>query len=115
MIGVFFGFSRIFLMDILVFKGLTARRLYKSFGVKGLRFRPTQGEIISTLLLFKKNEEIGKLRDSCRRNFCLCRWAFCALIFSCTSKLMLIKEEGIFLSLYTYVCNKCRLLNKQCG
>jgi hypothetical protein len=29
-------FSRIFLLGILTFKGLTARRLYKSFGVKGL-------------------------------------------------------------------------------
>jgi hypothetical protein len=27
---------RIFLLEILIFKGLTARRLYKSFGVKGL-------------------------------------------------------------------------------
>jgi hypothetical protein len=27
-----------FLMGILIFKGLTARRLYKSFGVKGLIF-----------------------------------------------------------------------------
>jgi hypothetical protein len=26
----------IFLLGILIFKGLTARRLYKSFGVKGL-------------------------------------------------------------------------------
>jgi hypothetical protein len=31
-----FGFSPIFLLGILIFKGLTARRLYKSFGVKGL-------------------------------------------------------------------------------
>jgi hypothetical protein len=30
------GFSRIFLLGILIFKGLTARRIYKSFGVKGL-------------------------------------------------------------------------------
>jgi hypothetical protein len=30
------GFSRIFLLGILIFKGRTARRLYKSFGVKGL-------------------------------------------------------------------------------
>jgi hypothetical protein len=30
-------FSRIFLLAILIFKGLTARRLYKSFSVKGLR------------------------------------------------------------------------------
>jgi hypothetical protein len=35
-IGVFVGFSRTFLLEILIFKGLTARRLYKSFGVKGL-------------------------------------------------------------------------------
>jgi hypothetical protein len=33
---VFVGFSRIFLLGILIFKGLTARRLFKSFGVKGL-------------------------------------------------------------------------------
>jgi hypothetical protein len=32
-----FCFSRIFLLGILIFKGLTARRLYKSFGVKGLK------------------------------------------------------------------------------
>jgi hypothetical protein len=32
----FVGFSRIFLLGILIFKGLTARHLYKSFGVKGL-------------------------------------------------------------------------------
>jgi hypothetical protein len=29
-------FSRIFLLGILLFKGLAARRPYKSFGVKGL-------------------------------------------------------------------------------
>jgi hypothetical protein len=29
-------FSRIFLLGIFIFKGLTARRLYKSFDVKGL-------------------------------------------------------------------------------
>jgi hypothetical protein len=28
-----------FLLEILIFKGLTARRLYKSFGVKGLNYR----------------------------------------------------------------------------
>jgi hypothetical protein len=36
MIGVFVGFSRIFLLGILIFKALTARRIYKSFGIKGL-------------------------------------------------------------------------------
>jgi hypothetical protein len=36
MIGVFVDFSRTFLLVIFIFKGLTARRLYKSFGVKGL-------------------------------------------------------------------------------
>jgi hypothetical protein len=39
MVGVFVGFSRIFLLGILIFKGLTARRLYESFGVKGLTAR----------------------------------------------------------------------------
>jgi hypothetical protein len=34
--SVFVAFSRIFLLGILMFKRLTARRLYKSFGVKGL-------------------------------------------------------------------------------
>jgi hypothetical protein len=29
-------FLHIFLLGILIFKGLTARRIYKSFGVKGL-------------------------------------------------------------------------------
>jgi hypothetical protein len=38
MIGVFVGFSRIFLLGISIFKGLTARPLYKSFGVKGQNF-----------------------------------------------------------------------------
>jgi hypothetical protein len=32
------GFSRIFLLGILIFKGLAARRLFKSFGVKGLNW-----------------------------------------------------------------------------
>jgi hypothetical protein len=35
-IVAFVGFSRIFLLGILIFKGLSVRRLYKSFGVKGL-------------------------------------------------------------------------------
>jgi hypothetical protein len=35
-IVAFVGFSGIFLLGILIFKGLTARRLYKSFSVKGL-------------------------------------------------------------------------------
>jgi hypothetical protein len=33
---MFVGFLRIFLLGILIFKGLTARRLYKSFDIKGL-------------------------------------------------------------------------------
>jgi hypothetical protein len=41
MIVVFVEFSPIFLLGILIFKGLTARRLYKPFGVKGLNIRLT--------------------------------------------------------------------------
>jgi hypothetical protein len=37
-IGIFVGFTCTFLLGILIFKGLTARRLYKSFGVKGLMY-----------------------------------------------------------------------------
>jgi hypothetical protein len=33
---VYTVYMRIFLLDILIFQGLTALRLYKSFGVKGL-------------------------------------------------------------------------------
>jgi hypothetical protein len=36
-IDVFVGLSRIFLLGILIFKRLTAGRLYKLFGVKGLK------------------------------------------------------------------------------
>jgi hypothetical protein len=32
----FVGFSRIFLLEILILKWLTARRRYKSFGAEGL-------------------------------------------------------------------------------
>jgi hypothetical protein len=39
-IGVFVGFPHLFILGILIFKGLTARRLYKSFGVKGLNNSP---------------------------------------------------------------------------
>jgi hypothetical protein len=35
-ISVFVGFSSTFLLGILIFKGLNARHIYKSFGVKGL-------------------------------------------------------------------------------
>jgi hypothetical protein len=33
---VFVGFSHTFLLGILIFKGLTVQRLYKSFDIKGL-------------------------------------------------------------------------------
>jgi hypothetical protein len=35
MVGAFVGFSRIFLLGILIFKGLTARRLRKCSALKG--------------------------------------------------------------------------------
>jgi hypothetical protein len=58
MIGVFVGFSRIFFMEFLIFKGFTARRLYKSFGVKGLtaiwaEIKMTGGTILSPTHLHK--------------------------------------------------------------
>jgi hypothetical protein len=41
-------FSRIFLLGILIFKRLTARRLYKSFGVKGLNVLVLQSRGLAT-------------------------------------------------------------------
>jgi hypothetical protein len=41
----FVGFSRIFLLGTLIFKGLTARRLYKSFGVKGLTLHTSYSKL----------------------------------------------------------------------
>jgi hypothetical protein len=46
-----------FLLGILIFKGLTARRLYKSFGIKGLSFVKLLGtpavNLITSLLLYQ--------------------------------------------------------------
>jgi hypothetical protein len=54
--GVFVGFSRLFLLVILILKGLTARRLYKLFGVKGLTIETTAGgedtDAIKTVCLY---------------------------------------------------------------
>jgi hypothetical protein len=51
---VFVSFSRILLLMILIFKGFTARRLYKSFDVKGLilsiRVLPSVCAILSYML-----------------------------------------------------------------
>jgi hypothetical protein len=43
--AVFVGFSHIFLLGLLIFKGLTARRLYKSFGVNGLNVVAESGSL----------------------------------------------------------------------
>jgi hypothetical protein len=51
---VFVGVSRIFLLGILIFKGLTARRLYKSFVVKGLNAaRASTGKVESIVNIIK--------------------------------------------------------------
>jgi hypothetical protein len=49
---VFIGFSRIFLRGILIFKGLAARRLYKSFGVKELRMTSSKPSLAHLPLPF---------------------------------------------------------------
>jgi hypothetical protein len=59
MIGAFVGFSRIFLLRILIFKGLTARRFYKSFGFKGLKLKITGLE----RKLFSRNQRKGTKED----------------------------------------------------
>jgi hypothetical protein len=52
---LFVGFSRILLLGILIFKGLAARRLYRSFGVKGLN-------IITWLILEQAMECVNCVR-----------------------------------------------------
>jgi hypothetical protein len=49
-------FLHIFLLGILIFEGLTARRFYKSFGVKGLSHQLYYIPIILTVLY------VGKLQ-----------------------------------------------------
>jgi hypothetical protein len=46
------GFLTHILVGILIFKGLTARRLYKSFGVKGLR----TSQLVKEFPTFSKNQ-----------------------------------------------------------
>jgi hypothetical protein len=46
------GFSHIFLLGILIVKGLTARRLYKSFGVKGLTYILSSLKIVTVFYSF---------------------------------------------------------------
>jgi hypothetical protein len=65
MIGVFVGFSRMFLLGILIFKGLTARRLYKSFGVKGLNLRTNTPMPVDCRLLDPEDESSKILRNVC--------------------------------------------------
>jgi hypothetical protein len=54
-IGIFVGFSRIYLLGILIFKGLTARRLYTSFGVKGLICKQTFFKFILSMFHYLCN------------------------------------------------------------
>jgi hypothetical protein len=52
--NVYVRFSLIFLLGILIFEGLTAQRLYKSFGVEGLKRvvakEPNLCEMLSILI-----------------------------------------------------------------
>jgi hypothetical protein len=49
-------FSRVFLLGILIFKGLTARRLYKSFGVNGLTVCCPLSIVLSAGHMFEVSE-----------------------------------------------------------
>jgi hypothetical protein len=59
---LFVAFSRIFLLVILIFKRITARRLYKSFGVKGLKLISADRYVAVTLIVFRvKGGEFNSL------------------------------------------------------
>jgi TctA family transporter len=53
-ICVFVGFSRIFLQGILIFKGHTAWRVYKPFGVKGLKLTSCFADLQAWFWIFTK-------------------------------------------------------------
>jgi hypothetical protein len=57
--GIFVGFLRIFLLEFLIYKGLTARRLYKSFGVKGIMQEDTFMHFFNTFHCAVKVCEYG--------------------------------------------------------
>jgi hypothetical protein len=63
MICVFVGFSSIFLLGVLIFKGLTARPLYKSFGVKGLTLLFLLLTVIKQERIFRRGETDWRLDD----------------------------------------------------
>jgi hypothetical protein len=67
-IVAFVGFSRIFFLGILICKGLTARRLYKSFSVKGLK-KVTIYCIISVSISLRR--ELQGYNDKIQQN---CFW-----------------------------------------
>jgi hypothetical protein len=56
--GVFVSFSRIFLLGILIFKGLIARHLYKLFGIKGLNYQVKTLILYNPLQNFRNNDHI---------------------------------------------------------
>jgi hypothetical protein len=50
-----------FLLEILIFKGLTARRLYKSFGVEGLNQLTTFKQLYLCYSMFQTINSLNKL------------------------------------------------------
>jgi hypothetical protein len=63
-------FLRIILLGILIFKGLTARRLYKSFGVKGLmyplytyKYRQPVYNLLSNSIYYLQTENFDSVSD----------------------------------------------------
>jgi hypothetical protein len=72
MIGVFVGFSRIFLLGILIFKALTARLLYKSLVFKWLN--SSVGSHSMAFLSCKSHKD-AVLHDGYRaRALATCHW-----------------------------------------
>jgi hypothetical protein len=53
-------FSRVFLLRIVIFKGLTTRRLYKSFGVKGLMAQYYQAVLITNVMMMMMINSLSK-------------------------------------------------------
>jgi hypothetical protein len=88
-----------FFLGILIYKGLTARRLYKSFGVKGLKAGIFLTDSLSTaccrILLLEHSGDIVKLNTRFRIKSGLDAWIPAIRIRSISVFFRFAEEEAI--------------------
>jgi hypothetical protein len=94
-----FAFSRIFLLGILIFKGLTARRVYKSFGFTGLNSSSVSTlEKITNKGLLRHNNESSSTK----------------LLFHTKTSLNFLQRSQCTISVYRTLTVSCCFGNSPC-